>query len=261
MKYAGFWIRFCAAVIDSLVFFPIGFVIGLVDSVGDVGGWSLVSWIVGWLYFSLMESSGWQATLGKRLVGIRVTDLDGKRITFGRATGRYFSKILSWATLYIGYFMVAFTAKKQGLHDMLAGTLVLYGKPDTSHDFDPPFEEPFIERVDLESNSAPRYVIAGFDSNGHVVRLTFRSDDDRLDSTGLIVGRDSRACGLIISDNSISRVHARIFKENGEIFIEDLGSTNGTTLEGYSLKTNSPQRFPSIGNVAFGDIELSIGKY
>jgi uncharacterized RDD family membrane protein YckC len=79
----------------------------------------------GWLYFALMESSSKQGTLGKMALSIMVTDVNGNRITFGRATGRYFGKFLSGLILYIGYIMVAFTEKKQGLHDMIAGTLVV----------------------------------------------------------------------------------------------------------------------------------------
>jgi uncharacterized RDD family membrane protein YckC len=72
-----------------------------------------------------MESSKNQGTLGKMALGLRVTDMDGRRISFGRATGRYFAKWLSTITLLIGYIMAAFTPKKQAMHDMIAGTLVL----------------------------------------------------------------------------------------------------------------------------------------
>ncbi|MCI0556277.1 MAG: RDD family protein, partial [Anaerolineae bacterium] len=61
----------------------------------------------------------------KMALGIVVTDMNGNRISFGRATGRYFGKILSGLIIYIGYIMVAFTEKKQGLHDMMASCLVL----------------------------------------------------------------------------------------------------------------------------------------
>ena len=77
-----------------------------------------------WLYFALLESSARGATLGKMALSMRVTDLEGRRISFMRATGRYFAKYLSGMILAIGYIMAAFTAKKQALHDMLAGTLV-----------------------------------------------------------------------------------------------------------------------------------------
>jgi uncharacterized RDD family membrane protein YckC len=79
------------------------------------------------LYFPLMESSKWQATLGKRAVGIIVTDLDGNKISVGRAFGRFFGKIVSAIILYIGFIMAGFTERKQGLHDIMASTLVIKG--------------------------------------------------------------------------------------------------------------------------------------
>jgi uncharacterized RDD family membrane protein YckC len=78
----------------------------------------------GWLYEALMESSSYQATLGKMIFGMKVTDLYGNRISFGRATGRHFAKILSGLILCIGFIMVGLTERKQGLHDLIAGTLV-----------------------------------------------------------------------------------------------------------------------------------------
>jgi uncharacterized RDD family membrane protein YckC len=81
----------------------------------------------GWLYEALMESSSYQATLGKMILGMKVTDLYGNRISFGRATGRHFAKILSGMVLCIGFIMVGLTQRKQGLHDLLAGTLVRRG--------------------------------------------------------------------------------------------------------------------------------------
>jgi uncharacterized RDD family membrane protein YckC len=73
-----------------------------------------------------MESSVRQATFGKSVMSLRVTDDGGQRISFGRATGRFFAKIVSgMVPLLIGYIMAAFTEKKQALHDLIAGTLVL----------------------------------------------------------------------------------------------------------------------------------------
>ncbi len=77
-----------------------------------------------WLYFALMESSKFQGTVGKIAIGIIVTDMEGNRISFARAKGRYFGKILSSLIFMIGFIMAGFTEKKQALHDMLAGTLV-----------------------------------------------------------------------------------------------------------------------------------------
>jgi uncharacterized RDD family membrane protein YckC len=98
-----------------------------------------ISTVISWLYYALMESSAKQATLGKMAIGIVVTDLDGHRISFGRATGRYFGKILSGLILGIGFLMAAFTEKKQALHDILASTLVVKGTaPSTGPALPPP---------------------------------------------------------------------------------------------------------------------------
>jgi uncharacterized RDD family membrane protein YckC len=119
--YAGFWKRLAAFIIDYLIIGAATFALIFV-SMGFLYPAAIVA---GWLYFALMESSEKQATLGKMALGIIVTDMEGERISFGRATGRYFGKILSAIILYIGHIMIAFTEKKQGLHDMLANTLVV----------------------------------------------------------------------------------------------------------------------------------------
>jgi uncharacterized RDD family membrane protein YckC len=82
--------------------------------------------IVQWLYFAGMESSGRQATFGKSVMSLRVTNYDGQRISFGHATGRFFAKLISGLIPFgIGYLMAGFTEKKQALHDLIAGTLGL----------------------------------------------------------------------------------------------------------------------------------------
>jgi uncharacterized RDD family membrane protein YckC len=151
IAYAGFWLRFVAIIIDFIVIYfvrtivllPFGIHAGMRGMPGMFHGRSpqdigelmpmiglfmriaLIGALIQWLYFSLMESSSWQAMLGKKALGLTVTDLEGRRISFGRATGRYFAKIISTLILCIGYMMAGFTAKKQALHDMIAGTLVL----------------------------------------------------------------------------------------------------------------------------------------
>jgi uncharacterized RDD family membrane protein YckC len=72
-----------------------------------------------------MESSSQQGTLGKMALGIKVTDMNGSRVSFGRATGRYFAKIISGLTFSIGYIMAGFTQQKQALHDIIAGCLII----------------------------------------------------------------------------------------------------------------------------------------
>jgi uncharacterized RDD family membrane protein YckC len=89
---------------------------------------NFISMIIAWLYYALLESSSKQATVGKMALALVVTDLQGRRISFGRATGRHFSKIISGAILMIGFIMAGVTARKQALHDMIAGTLVLVSR-------------------------------------------------------------------------------------------------------------------------------------
>lgn len=148
VKYAGFWLRFVAFIIDAIVLGFIGFVVTIpfmasapfgalmhgrppmspeewAPLAGMFGRMFLIRFVINWLYYALFESSAWQATLGKKALGLEVTDLQGRRINFGRASGRFFAKILSTIILFIGFFMIGFTSRKQGLHDILAGTLVM----------------------------------------------------------------------------------------------------------------------------------------
>ena len=137
--YAGFWSRVLAIIIDALVIgLPLNFIavalgipmfsgdpMALVRAGGSLLAYQAIALIVNWLYFALLESSSWQGTLGKKALGIVVTDYAGQRLGFGQATGRYFAKLVSAIILGIGFLMVAFTQRKQGLHDMIASTLVV----------------------------------------------------------------------------------------------------------------------------------------
>jgi uncharacterized RDD family membrane protein YckC len=150
--YAGFWLRLVAHLIDGVIVLVVtGVVLGIcvlgigVGTLKDafsnanpqdpalpftIIGWFMVGGFVmlvlQWLYYAWMESSEHQATLGKMALGLIVTDLDDRRVSFARATGRFFAKIISGLIpLAIGYIMAGFTEKKQALHDMIASTLVL----------------------------------------------------------------------------------------------------------------------------------------
>jgi uncharacterized RDD family membrane protein YckC/Tfp pilus assembly major pilin PilA len=135
--YAGFWKRFAAYLIDwvlivvaSGVFVvALGFGLGLwevEEAEGLAGGLGQLGGVViAWLYYALMESGPRQATLGKQAISIRVTDYRGGRIGFGRASGRYFAQILSALPFMIGYLMAGWTRRKQALHDLVAGCLVV----------------------------------------------------------------------------------------------------------------------------------------
>ncbi len=146
-SYAGFWKRFAAHLIDQLilgvvaiiVLIPALLMLGL--GVSNIDDQEMASGVIAaflgiylmfivfllaiqWLYYALMESKK-GATLGKMAIGIVVTDMNGSRISFGRASGRYFAKIISSLTLGIGYIIAGFTQQKQALHDIIAGCLVI----------------------------------------------------------------------------------------------------------------------------------------
>jgi uncharacterized RDD family membrane protein YckC len=130
-RYAGFWFRLFANMLDGTVFFPINFILSFISIIWlempkEVVfiKYTLFS-ILYWLYFSLMESSGYRATLGKRALGIVVTDYEGKKISFSKASARYWAKLLSIVTLGIGYIMAGFTRRKQALHDIVTGCILV----------------------------------------------------------------------------------------------------------------------------------------
>jgi uncharacterized RDD family membrane protein YckC len=156
VPYAGFWLRAVAYLLDALIvgvvtvpiIIGLAVVTGLSAAVGAMGSNSsennpaaifatagfvmflclfIVILLCGlWLYYALLESSAWQGTVGKKALGLIVTDLDGRRVSFARATGRFFSRLITGLVpLMIGYILAGITAKKQALHDMIAGTLVL----------------------------------------------------------------------------------------------------------------------------------------
>ena len=151
--YAGFWLRVVAALIDGVImsvalgvllvpiFLLSGFearLDGMVQHHGQpdpaifVGliamilVFAAVSVLIQWLYHAYLESGEKQATWGKQALGLYVTDLMGNPITFGRASGRFFAKMITgMIPLGIGYIMAGFTERRQALHDMIASCLVL----------------------------------------------------------------------------------------------------------------------------------------
>jgi uncharacterized RDD family membrane protein YckC len=152
--YAGFWLRVVAHLIDGAIWGVVfGLILALLFATGGLQylrgfrpqpynvpanpflpmailGAIFVLFplliVAAWLYFALMESSVHQGTLGKMAIGLFVTDLQGNRVSFARASGRFFAKFLTGLIpLFIGYIMAGFTEKKQALHDMIAGCLVL----------------------------------------------------------------------------------------------------------------------------------------
>ncbi len=160
-RYAGFWRRVAAVCLDLMLFYPAIVVFGHLLNVvptpanrvdwgrttpsGTLGAEEMQAQIqmmihlayfmafVDFLlapYYILMECSSMQGTLGKRILGIRVTDLNGRRIRFGRSFGRYWARNLSAIPWQAGFVMAGFTAKKQALHDIVAGTLVIVARKE-----------------------------------------------------------------------------------------------------------------------------------
>ncbi len=159
VRYGGFWLRVVAHLLDGFIigipfgvlmlvlFMGLGGMAWLHTHIPDnmdsdqaaanfmnlfgalIGIYALLIFAavaLSWLYYALMESSERQATLGKVVLNLKVTDMNGNRLSFGRATGRYFAKIVSGLIPFgIGYILAGFTEKKQALHDFIAATLVV----------------------------------------------------------------------------------------------------------------------------------------
>jgi uncharacterized RDD family membrane protein YckC len=158
--YGGFWIRFVAHLVDGLIVgIPLTAIIVVIVMIFGAGSLAtlkslssnsdpeqvqaqiipIITALIGayavffavaiaisWLYYALMESSERQATFGKAILNLRVADVNGNRLSFGHASGRFFSKIVTYLVPFaIGWIMAGFTAKKQALHDFIAGTLVI----------------------------------------------------------------------------------------------------------------------------------------
>ncbi len=148
-RFGGFWRRLASYLLDRLLlgilFAPLGFFVLLPLFAGSADGWpdpespaeaigailgaallvGFLATVATWLYFALLQSSSRQASLGQMALDLRVTDLAGRRISFARASGRYFATFVTGLTFGLGYLVMLFTTKKQTLHDLIAGTLVV----------------------------------------------------------------------------------------------------------------------------------------
>lgn len=184
--YAGFWKRFAAYFIDTFVIGIVTWVVQMMVMAGMFGvgmsasgdpsailagagmfgllfGMILLPLAMNAVYFAWMHSSGKQATLGKMAVGIKVTDDDGRAITFWRGIGRYFATIVSSLILCIGYLMAGFTDRKRALHDMIASTLVVDQWAFTVH--------PERQRRELGTVTTVILVLAGVVVIGYVLLI------------------------------------------------------------------------------------------
>ena len=154
-EYAGFWLRFVAYIIDGVILgflefilvIPLLGLLGMNFALMESNNWEgvelellipalisagsgiyLSAFLISWLYYALFEAGPRQGTIGKMALGIVVTDMEGNRLNFAKASLRYFGKIVSGAILMIGYIMAGLTQKKQALHDIIAKTLVIRKK-------------------------------------------------------------------------------------------------------------------------------------
>ena len=129
IHFNSFFKRFCAYVIDIIILFVLVHIIDksldMVDMLPPLDARFLGYYALGVLYFAIQESSAYQATLGKRLLGLAVCNLEGERISLVRAIFRNVLRIINLMIFSIGYLLILFTPKEQGLHDLIAKTLVI----------------------------------------------------------------------------------------------------------------------------------------
>jgi uncharacterized RDD family membrane protein YckC len=134
--FAGFWKRFLAALLDIMILYilenafqvdPVSLLqnYATINIFWILGLWYIISFPIKWLYYAIFESSRFQATPGKLALRLRVVDYRGAKISFGKASLRVFIKFFSGIIVCAGYIMVAFTKRKQGLHDLIAKVLVI----------------------------------------------------------------------------------------------------------------------------------------
>jgi uncharacterized RDD family membrane protein YckC len=139
--YASAWKRLGALLVDTVIVLLAGAILGvIIGSTAGPGAWddpkfesrlNGMGYLLAWLYYAFMESSSSQGTLGKKWLGLHVVDLNAQRISFWRATGRFFGRIISVIPLCAGFFMAFFTQKRQTLHDMMAGCIVIDERADS----------------------------------------------------------------------------------------------------------------------------------
>ena len=243
--YAGFWRRVAASIIDSIVLIvgSVPFAIMVAGSGADedeaAGTAYLLSVVLAWLYSALMESSGRQATLGKIALGIKVTDMNGERIGFGRATGRHFAKIISSITLGIGFAKAGFTKRRQGLHDMIAGTLVVNGQTSAQqlalHPSAPPVSGWGVALIVL--------VVAAVPMTGILAAIAIPAYQDY----------------TIRAQVSEGLISAAAYKATVAEAVASGADWEDITSEGLNLDTQAPSKYLQSVEVVMGAVALTFG--
>jgi uncharacterized RDD family membrane protein YckC len=236
-EYAGFWIRVLALVLDRLIltileFVPIFLLIGNDVSFGSL---LVVEEFLGsriqvfqvafeFIYFTgFLYTKG--ATPGKSALGLRVVDeTTGRTVTLASAIIRYLCYILSALPLGLGFLWVAFSPKKQGWHDILAGTVVLkqIKKPSFSREYTE------TDPVSVDASVPQFKVYLSYPSIPELGPIEMPWDEP------ITIGRDFHASQIVMDnfDNSVSRAHAKlkVIGMGASVILEDCGSSNGTFL-------------------------------
>lgn len=213
MSYSSLGKRFCAAIIDSFICGAIGSAFVILT-----GFWptSFLSLILAAAYYILCEGSEWHATLGKKLMNIKVVNKNGQGIDYKTATIRYLSRMLSGLIFGIGFVIALFNDNRQCLHDKLADTYVVDGVADSSF------------------SSAPRSIVG---VTGEVAGKRFP-----IIGNGIMIGRDPSVCQVVLKkSNGISRIHCFVsYNPQSEMYIlSDRNSSYGTfTLNGMRVTAN-----------------------
>jgi hypothetical protein len=226
------------------------------------------------------------ATPGRIALNIYVTDIHGMQLTFGRAFWRellisililspmvllilpfianngddaeaftqFAFLLIIWLMYSLAiYIMQVFTIKRQTLYDLLAGVLVLKKGMQFN-------QESYSNNVPETkySPSYSSYALVGFDDNGYVARLSFNSQNNKLTSEGMFIGRDNNKCDLVLNDATVSRCHAKLTQKSDVIYLEDLGSTNQTSVNSRVLTPGIPVRLSPGDLIRVGKVELSL---
>lgn len=219
LNYGDLGKRIVASIIDSLVLGFIGFVLGLGFGLIGLGIVAvIIAPFISWLYFILMEGGSYHATVGKRAMGLYVADYNGRGITYSTAILRLIGKLLSGFILGIGYLMGFFSERKQCLHDMIAKTYVLDGKPAVAYNNN---SNAYVN----EYSNLPELVGV----NGPLAGMIYQVSE-----SGLIIGRDSISCQVVVpaSQDKVSRVHCYVTYNpmSGMFVLNDRNSSHGTYL-------------------------------
>jgi len=222
-NYASFGKRFLALFIDGFALSAIG---GIFACLFGYLEYLLFSWAIWFLYYWLFEGSSWNATLGKRAVGIIVVDANGNGISYSTAFLRTFGKFISSAIFLIGYLMAAFSDTSQALHDKMANTYVIEANSNNVYIPTP---------VNTTHNGAFLVGISG----------EFAGKRFLIPQSGIMLGRDNVACQIIFSNSAkgVSRHHCMVqFNTQTNMFvINDMGSSYGTFSDnGIKITSGQP---------------------